>query len=142
MWTRRSPVQVALFAALLYLPFVGLGYGTDIDITNIRRSGALILDGEYRVSRPPGAFGHELTTGLLDRVGGSVAVALGSVAAAVCALVLLARIVERAYGARSGRIAVVVVATQPWFWVAATSLRSLSARSSRTGLGPRVIVRA
>ena len=46
MWTRRSPVQVALFAALLYLPFVGLGYGTDIDITNIRRSGALILDGE------------------------------------------------------------------------------------------------
>ena len=122
MWTRRSPVQVALLAGLLYLPFVGLGYGTDIDITNIRRAGARILDGEYRVSRPPGAFPHELVTGVLDRIGGPTAVAIGSALAAVGALVLLARIVDDAYGARAGRIAVAVVATQPWFWVAATSL--------------------
>ena len=122
MWTRRSPVQVALLAGLLYVPFVGLGYGTDIDITNIRRAGARILDGEYRVSRPPGAFPHELVTGVLDRIGGPTAVAIGSAVAAVCALVLLARIVDDAYGARAGRIAVAVVATQPWFWVAATSL--------------------
>ena len=122
MWTRHSPVQVALLAGLLYVPFVGLGYGTDIDITNIRRAGARILDGEYRVSRPPGAFPHELVTGVLDRIGGPTAVAIGSAVAAVCALVLLARIVDDAYGARAGRIAVAVVATQPWFWVTATSL--------------------
>lgn len=122
MWTRRSPVQVALLAGLLYVPFAGLGYGTDIDITNIRRAGARILDGEYRVSRPPGAFPHELITGVLDRIGGPTAVAIGSAVAAVAALVLLARIVDDAHGARAARIAVVVVATQPWFWVAATSL--------------------
>ena len=122
MWNRRSPVQVALLAGLAYLPFVGLGYGTDIDITNTRRSGESILDGDYRISRAPGAIAHEFTTGVLDRIGGSVAVALGSALAAVATLVLLARIVDRSHGARAGRIAVVVVATQPWFWVAATSL--------------------
>ncbi|WP_436793891.1 hypothetical protein [Actinospongicola halichondriae] len=117
-----SPSLLAALAGLLYLPFIGFGYGTDIDITNIRRSGRSIFEGEYRYSRPPGAFAHELTTGVLDRIGGSALVALGSVAAAVVALVALARIIERNHGQRAARIAVVVVATQPWFWVTATSL--------------------
>lgn len=117
-----SPTRLALWAGLLYLPFVGLGYGTDIDITNIRRSGVSILEGDYRYSRPPGAFAHELVTGVLDRLGGAVLVNLGSVAAAVVALVALGRVVERRHGPRAARIAIVVVATQPWFWVAATSL--------------------
>lgn len=117
-----SPTRLALAAAVLYLPFVGLGYGTDIDITNIRRSGESILAGDYRYSRPPGAFPHELITGVLDRVGGAWLVNLGSVAMAVVTLVALARLVERHHGPRAGRIAVVVVATQPWFWVVATSL--------------------
>ncbi len=121
-WTPPSPVRCALLTGALYLPFVGLGYGTDIDITNIRRSGESILEGDYRLSRPPGAFAHELTTGVLDRLGGAVLVALGAAVMAVVALVALARIVERNHGPRAGRIAVVVVATQPWFWVAATSL--------------------
>ncbi len=117
-----SPTRLAALAGLLYLPFIGFGYGTDIDITNVRRSGRSILEGDYRYSRPPGAFAHELTTGVLDRLGGSTLVALGSVVAAVIALVALARIIERNHGARAARIAVLVVATQPWFWVAATSL--------------------
>ncbi len=122
--TRRlpSPTRLAVLAGALYLPFVGLGYGTDIDITNIRRSGESILAGDYRYSRPPGAFPHELVTGLLDRIGGPALVNLGSVAMAVVTLVALARVVERRHGERAGRIAVVLVATQPWFWVAATSL--------------------
>lgn len=117
-----TPTRLALLAGLLYLPFIGFGYGTDIDITNIRRSGNSILEGDYRYSRPPGAFAHELVTGVLDRLGGAVLVNLGSVAAAVVALVALGRVVERRHGARAARIAIVVVATQPWFWVAATSL--------------------
>ena len=117
-----GPRLLALLAGLLYLPFVGLGYGTDIDITNIRRSGETILDGGYRYSRPPGAFPHEAITGVLDRLGGAVAVNLGSVAAAVITLVSLAHLVERRHGPRPARIAVLIAATQPWFWVAATSL--------------------
>jgi hypothetical protein len=117
-----SPRTLAVLAGVLYLPFVGLGYGTDIDITNIRRSGETILAGDYRYSRPPGAFPHEAITGVLDRLGGHALVNLGSVVAAVIVLVTLAHLVERRHGARAGRIAVAVVATQPWFWVAATSL--------------------
>ena len=117
-----SPRVLALAAGILYLPFIGLGYGTDIDIANIRRSGASILAGHYRYSRPPGAFPHEAITGVLDRLGGSVLVNLGSVVVGVLALVALAHLVEQRHGARAGRIAVVVAATQPWFWVAATSL--------------------
>ncbi|MDZ7674599.1 MAG: hypothetical protein U5K30_05975 [Acidimicrobiales bacterium] len=117
-----SPTRLALLCGLLYLPFIGLGYGTDIDITNILRSGESILAGDYRYSRPPGAFPYELLVGGLDRIGGPALVNLASAAAAIAGLVSLARIVERNHGARAGRIAVIVVATQPWFWVAATSL--------------------
>ena len=117
-----APTRLALLAGLLYLPFVGLGYGTDIDITNIRRSGETILEGGYRYSRPPGAFPHEAITGILDRLGGHVLVNVGSVVAAVVTLVTLGHLVQRRHGARAGRIAVVVAATQPWFWIAATSL--------------------
>ena len=122
---RRSwpaPTRLALLCGLLYLPFVFFGYGTDIDITNVRRAGESLFEGEYRYSRAPGAFAYETVTGLLDRLGGSIAVNLGSVVAAVVTLVALAHIVDRRQGPRSARIAVVVVASQPWFWVAATSL--------------------
>ena len=121
-WSPPTPTRLALLSALLYLPFVGLGYGTDIDITNVLRSGASIFRGEYRYSRPPGAFAHELVTGVLDRLGGSVLVNLGSVAAAVVTLVAVGRVVELRHGPRAGRIAVLVVACHPWFWMAATSL--------------------
>lgn len=121
-WPRLSPRRLAVVSAALYLPFIGMGYGTDIDITNIRRSGESILEGSYRYSRPPGAFPHEAVTGVLDRLGGSWLVNLGSVGAAVATLFALAHLVERRHGQRAGRIVVLVAATQPWFWVAATSV--------------------
>lgn len=116
------PVRLALLASVLYVPFVGLGYGTDIDITNVLRSGETILDGDYRYSRPPGAFPHEAITGLLDHLGGPTLVNLGSAVAATAVLVTLAHLVSRRHGDRAGRIVVAITATQPWFWVAATSL--------------------
>lgn len=119
---RLTPARLALLAGLVYLPFIGLGYGTDIDITNILRSGESILDGDYRYSRPPGAFPHEALTGVLDRLGGPWLVNLGSVVAAVVTLAALGHLVERRHGARAGRVAVLIAASQPWLWVAATSL--------------------
>ena len=121
-WRAPRPTRLALLAGFLYLPFVGLGYGTDIDVTNIRRSGESILEGDYRYSRPPGAFPHEAITGLLDRLGGPALVNVGSAVMAVVVLVTLAHLVERRHGARAGRIAVLVAGTQPWLWIAATSL--------------------
>ncbi len=118
----RSPARLGGALGLLYLPFLWFGYGTDVDITNLRRSGRAILDGSYVVSRPPGAVVNETVTGILDRVGGSTLVNVGSAIAAVVTLVFLGRVVERLHGANAGRVAVLVLGLQPWFWVGATSL--------------------
>ncbi len=122
---RRRPIRprrLALLAGLLYVPFTALGYGTDVDITNVLRSGESLLAGDYRYSRPPGALPYEALVGVLDRIGGPFAVNLASAGMAVGLLVILATLVSDELGDRAARIAVVVVATQPWFWVAATSL--------------------
>jgi hypothetical protein len=121
-WGALTSPRLALLSGLLYLPFTVLGYGTDVDITNVLRSGESLLDGDYRYSRPPGALPYEGLVGVLDRLGGPTAVNLASAAMAVALLVLLARLVSEELGERRARIAVVVVATQPWFWLAATSL--------------------
>jgi hypothetical protein len=121
-WRALTAHRLALLSGLLYLPFITLGYGTDVDITNVLRSGESLLDGRYRYSRPPGALPYEALVGVLDRLGGPTAVNLASAVMAVALLVLLARLLSDELGARRARIAVAVVATQPWFWLAATSL--------------------
>jgi hypothetical protein len=121
-WWALTSQRLALLCGLLYVPFTALGYGTDVDITNVLRSGESLLDGRYRYSRPPGALPYEALVGILDRIGGPTAVNLASAAMAVALLSLLARLVSEELGERRARIAVVVVATHPWFWLAATSL--------------------
>ena len=114
--------HVVAIVAAAYLPFAFLGYGTDIDNANVLRAGGeLIEDGRYEISRRPGAFAHEVGTGVLDWVGGSVAINLASIAFGVLAVWSVYRL------ARSGRsrwpaLSAALVATNPWFWIAATSL--------------------
>jgi hypothetical protein len=108
--------------ALAYLPFTLLGYGTDIDVSNVLRAGRSWLDDrDYELSRGPGAAVHELATAGLDHVGGSVLVNLASVAFAALALWAVHELV-RGDGQRGQTGAVLVLATNPWFWIAATSL--------------------
>lgn len=114
--------RVVALVAAVYLPFALLGYGTDIDNANVLRAGGdLLADGRYDISRRPGAFVHELGTGVLDRIGGSVAVNLASMVFGVLAVWSVYRL------ARSGRsrwpeLTAALVAANPWFWIAATSL--------------------
>jgi hypothetical protein len=99
-----------------------LGYGTDIDVANVLRAGhAWLDDGDYELSRGPGAAVHELGTAVLDRVGGSVAVNLATVAFALLALWSVQALIRRD-GGRWPAWSAVVLATNPWFWIAATSL--------------------
>jgi hypothetical protein len=113
---------VVLGCVLAYLPFTLLGYGTDIDVANVLRSGGrFVEDGEYEVSRLPGSFVNEVGTGLLDALGGSVAVNLAGVALAALALLSVHRLVLDD-GARWPGWATLLVAANPWFWLAATSL--------------------
>ena len=112
---------MALCAAV-YLPFTLLGFGTDVDVPNVLRSGrALLDDGRYEMSRGPGAVVHEVATGVLDRVGGSVLVNLASVGFALLALWCVQALL-RAESARWPVLAMLVLASNPWFWIAATSL--------------------
>lgn len=119
---RDSGARLLLGVVAAYLPFTLLGYGTDIDVANVLRAGGtFVRDGRYDISRRPGSIVHEVGTGALDWVGGSVAVNLAGVAFAALALwgVL---VLARDAGARWAGWAVLLVAVNPWFWLAATSL--------------------
>ncbi|MGH9274247.1 MAG: hypothetical protein ACRDZU_06345 [Acidimicrobiales bacterium] len=119
---RDRPGTVVVGCVLAYLPFTLLGYGTDIDVANVLRSGGTWLDdGRYDVSRNPGAIVHEIGTAVLDRIGGSVAVNLAGVAFAALALWCV-QALTREDGARWPAWSVLLLAANPWFWLAATSL--------------------
>jgi hypothetical protein len=117
----RPWVAVGLCMAV-YLTFVWLGYGTDIDVANVLEAGRRWIEhGTYEPSRTPGAAIHEVATGFLDDIGGSVLVNLVSVAFAGLALWAMQDLLRRE-GSRIAGLAVIVLATNPWFWIAATSL--------------------
>ena len=119
---RARPGPVVGACVLVYLPFVLLGYGTDLDVANVLRAGrSWVDDGVYQMSRGPGAVVHELSVGVLDRVGGSVLVNLASVGFAALALWSVHTLVRRD-GGRWPEWSVLVLASNPWFWIAATSL--------------------
>ena len=117
----RPGVAVGICLAA-YLPFVLLGYGTDIDVAAVLESGRRWIDhGDYAVSRVPGAAIHEVSTAFLDDLGGPVLVNLASVLFAGLALWGVQDLLRRE-GSRISGLAVLVLATNPWFWIAATSL--------------------
>lgn len=119
----RAPSRlIVLGCAVAYVPFAFLGYGTDIDVADVLRAGGRLLDdGDYDVSRPPGAFVHELGTAVLHRVGGSVAVNLAAIAFAAAGLWAVHELTRRD-GSRWPGWVTLLTATNPWFWIAATSL--------------------
>lgn len=120
---RRDRSWLVLVAcAAAYLPFTFLGYGTDIDVGNILRAGGMVLEGDgYHMSRAPGAVLHEVGTALLDRLGGSVLVNLASTGFALAALWAVHELARRD-GARWPAWIVLLIAANPWFWIASTSL--------------------
>lgn len=120
-WTDRPGIWLAV-CGVAYLPFTLLGYGNDIDVPNVLRSGrSFVDDGRYQMARGPGAAVHEVATGVLDRVGGSVLVTLSSLGFALLCLWCVQALL-RGDGGRWPSLAMLVLATNPWFWIAATSL--------------------
>jgi hypothetical protein len=114
-----------LGTAVAYFPFALLGYGTDIDVDAVLRAGRFALDGDYEPGRAPGAAPFELAVGALDRVGGAFAVNAASVAFALLALWAVHRLLEHD-GARWPGLAALVLAVNPWFWIASTSLGEMT----------------
>ena len=110
-------VVLALAAAL---PVMTLGPGTDLDVGVVLQSGELIMDGDYRPSRPPGAPVHETLVGVLNTLGGTFLTNVLSLAAAVAVLAALVRLALDENLSRPVLVAS-IVAANPWFVVAATS---------------------
>ena len=111
---------VGALLALVAIPQLLLGPGTDLDVGAVLESGRLIIHGDYRPSRPPGAPVHEAVVGVLDRVGGTT---LANLATLIAALAIVAAVIVLARMAELPRpfLVAAVVAANPWFIVAATS---------------------
>jgi hypothetical protein len=105
--------------AAICLPIAMLGYGTDLDISDVRSTGRLIRDADYFPSRTPGVPVFETIVALLDPVGHFAINAL-TAGAAGAAVVGIARIVRR-LGHPNGDLVALAFLASPIALVAATS---------------------
>jgi hypothetical protein len=119
---RRGLGDRALLAitALVTVPVLWMGYGTDLDVGDVRAVGALIRHGDYRPSRNPGVPVFETIVGLLDPIGGHVAINLASAAAAGAAVLGITRLV-REWGRPNGDLVALAFLASPITLIAATS---------------------
>lgn len=118
---RRAAVVGLVVFVVGYLPLIFLGPGTDLDVGGVYQAGRSILDGNYQVSRLPGAPVFEAATGILHAVGGTALVNLASVAMAAVAALALFRILDREDIPHASWFALALV-LNPFVWVAGTSM--------------------
>jgi hypothetical protein len=103
---------LAAITAVVTLPIVWLGYGTDLDIGDVLNTGALIRSGDYSPSRNPGVPVVESIVAVLDPIGGHVLVNLATAAALAVTVVCIARLV-RAWGHRNGDLVALAFLASP-----------------------------
>src|SRR5512138_3366758 len=115
-WRDRTLVLVT---AVVTLPLVWLGYGTDLDIGDVLETAALIRDGDYEPSRNPGVPVVEAIVAVLDPVGGHVLVNLATAGALAATVIGLARLV-RAWGHHNGDLVALSFLASPVVVVAGT----------------------
>jgi hypothetical protein len=118
---RRALVAGVVVLVAGYLPLTFLGPGTDLDVGGVYHAGQSILDGDYQVSRVPGAPVFEAVTGVLHALGGSWLVNLGSLAMAAITALAVTRLLHRE-GAPHAEWFGLAVLLNPFVWVAGTSM--------------------
>ena len=118
---RRGLPDWALLAitAVVTLPIAWLGYGTDLDIGDVRRTGALIRDLDYHPSRTPGVPVFETLVAVLDPLG-HIAINVAAALAAGATVVGIARIV-RTLGHPNGDLVGLAFLASPVVVIAGTS---------------------
>jgi hypothetical protein len=112
---------LALVTAAVTLPVLWMGYGTDIDVTDVLASADTIRAGDYVPSRPPGVPVYEAIVSVLDPIGGHLLVNLATAAAGAAAVVGLARLV-RAWGHANGDLLALAFLASPITVIASTSV--------------------
>jgi hypothetical protein len=106
--------------AVVTLPILWMGYGTDVDIGDVLESGELIRRFDYAPSRNPGVPVFESIVAVLDPIGGHLAVNLATAAAAGVTVVGLARLV-RSWDHPNGDLVGMAFLASPVVFIAATS---------------------
>jgi hypothetical protein len=118
--TGLGDLALLAITAAVTLPALWLGYGTDLDVADVRAAGDLIRHGDYHPSRNPGVPVFETIVGLLDPVGGHVAINLATAGAAAATVVGIARLI-RAWGRDNGDLIALAFLASPITLIAATS---------------------
>jgi hypothetical protein len=117
---RLDDRALVLVTALVTLPLLWMGYGTDIDVANVLGTVELIHEGDYHPSRTPGVPVFEGIAAVLDPVGGHLLLNLVTAAAAAATVVGIARLV-RAWGHDNGDLIALAFLASPATIVAASS---------------------
>jgi hypothetical protein len=119
---REKTLIVILLAFVLYLPFIFMGYGSDIDSHGIiqKTSKSLIESHRYVPSRYPGYFVHEIATTALFLLGGSLATNLGTMVMSLLTVYFFIRVCGH-HKIPHGHLLSVFLIIQPLYWVASTS---------------------
>jgi hypothetical protein len=110
---------LAAITAVVTLPVVWMGYGTDLDVAALKQTGALIRDLDYQPSRTPGVPVFEAIVAVLDPLG-HVAINLAAALTTAVAVVGIARLV-RQFGRPNGDLIALAFLASPIALVAASS---------------------
>lgn len=107
---------ILLAAAVLYTPFLFMGYGADIDTYGVLEVGRhFIKTFDYIPSRGPGFFVFETVTFLMDQAGGSL---LTNLSVMLMALIILYGFMRlcREYAIPGYQWLTVALMVHPFFW--------------------------
>jgi len=116
-----SDLALVGIVAVVTLPILWMGYGTDIDVHNVLRVAPQLRELDYHPSRTPGVPVFEAIAAAFEPVGGHLLLNLLSAIAAGATVVGLARLV-RAWGHGNGDLVALALFASPLTIIAATSL--------------------
>lgn len=114
-----SDAWLVAITAVVTLPMVWLGYGTDLDIGAVLASGERIRSFDYTPSRNPGVPVVEAIVGALDPIGGHVLVNLATAVALAVTVVATARLVS-AWGHDNGDLVALCFLASPIVLISGT----------------------
>jgi len=109
-----------LLALVLYVPFIFLGYGSDMDTYRVLWMGQrfmTLLD--YVPSREPGFLVFETVTNLLNLIGGSLLTNLGVLSMSLVVIYCFKQILEH-YQVPNPSLLIMILMVQPYYWVNST----------------------
>jgi hypothetical protein len=115
-----SDLTLVAVTAAVTLPVLWMGYGTDVDVTDVLRTATGIRHGDYVPSRTPGVPVFEAIAAVLDPIGGHLLLNLATAAAGAAAVVGIARLVRR-WGHANGDLLALAFLASPATLIAATS---------------------